>query len=130
MAGDEHYLLLCDHKKNILEKFCLGKLRYYQTPFSIENYKYQGYNESYQLEERMSDGRQNYSVLTLEIIKIISDSLLDEPLSDAEKEGYEDTKNAVEWINNILKQYKEKYFFSPILIPDSMHLVFYTEHDF
>jgi len=53
MAGDEHYLLLCDHKKNILEKFFLGKLRYYKTSFSMKNYQYEGYHKSYHIERKL-----------------------------------------------------------------------------
>jgi len=129
MAGDEYYIFLCDHKKKNIEEKYLGKLRYYNTKFSLKNYQYEGNNNFYEIEERMSDGESRYSVWTLYIIEKIRKSLLDEPLSAAEKEAYEDLKDTIDWIDNMLKKYSEQYFYSSDLVPGSIHILFYTDID-
>jgi hypothetical protein len=77
----------------------------------------------------MSDGESRYSVWTLYIIEKIRKSLLDEPLSAAEKEAYEDLKDTIDWIDNMLKKYSEQYFYSSDLVPGSIHILFYTDID-
>ena len=129
MAGDEFYIYLCDHTKKIVEERYLGKLRYHISKFSLQYYQYEGNNSFYEIEERMSDGQSRYSIWTKEIIDKIRKSLLDEPLSNDEKEAYEDTEDTVNWINNMLKKYIEQYFYSSDLIPGSIHIVFYTDVD-
>ena len=86
MAGDEFYIYLCDHTKKILEERYLGKLRYHISKFSLQYYQYEGNNSFYEIEERMSDGQSRYSIWTKEITDKIRKSLLDEPLSNDEKE--------------------------------------------
>jgi hypothetical protein len=129
MAGDEYSIYLCDHMKKILEERYLGKLRYYKNKFSLKNYQYTGNNTIYEIEERMSDGKNTYCVLTQDTISEIRNSLLEEPLSEGEKMAYEDTKEAIEWIDDVLCKYSETYVLSSILDSGSMHFVFYTNRD-
>jgi hypothetical protein len=130
MAGDTYYLYLCDDKKKILEDNYLGKLRYNSlNKFSLANYRFKGHCGIYEIEERKSDGEDIYCIFTNEIIDTIRNTLLDTPLSEGEKEAHEDTTDALEWIDNMLKKYKETYFFSSNLEPGSIHVVFYTDVD-
>jgi len=130
MAGDEYYLYLCNDKKKILEEKYLGKLRYYPNKFSLIHFKFKGHNGFYEIEERMSDGNEIYTILKSEDITQIQNVLLDTPLSEGEKEAYEDTEDAVIWINNSSKKYTDNsLIYSSNLEPDSFHFIFYTDVD-
>jgi hypothetical protein len=130
MAGDEHTLLLSDNSKKILEQLYLGKLRYYKNDFSLENYKYSGYDEHYKLEKRISNGKESYTVLNLSVINEMKKQLLETTLTEEEKEAYEEMEVALKWMETVLKKYKDEYEYSTVLKDKSIHFVFYTEHDF
>jgi hypothetical protein len=53
--------------------------------------------------------KNTYCVLTQHEINEIRNSLLDESLSEGEKMAYEDTKEAIEWIDGLLCKYSETY---------------------
>ena len=129
MAGDEYYIFLCDNNKKILEEIYLGKMRYNMNKFALVKYQYEGHNGIYEIEERISDDAICYSILSMDIIAQIHDSLLDTPLSEGENKAYKDTKRTIEWIDYILKKYSEKYIFSSNIEPGTMHLLFYTIRD-
>lgn len=129
MAGDEHTLFLSDNSKNILDKLYLGKLRYYRSDFSLENYKYSGYDQPYRVEKRMSNGKESYTVLHISVINEMKKQLLETTLTDEEKEAKEEMEVAVEWMENVLKKYNTTIY-STELVENSIHFVFYTEHDF
>lgn len=130
MAGDEYYILLNDNNKNTLAQLYLGKLRYYSNQFSLQKYRFLDDLGYYTMEQRLSDGRESYSILSMKEIYQIQNSLLAEPITEEEKEAYEDTKTAMEWIDNIFKEFGEKYNFSTDLNPNTMHLVFFVNCDF
>ena len=130
MAGDEYYLLLNDNNKNTLEQIYLGKLRYNSNQFSLRKYRYLDDLGYYTMEERLSDGRDSYSILSMKEIYQIQNSLLEEPITEEEKEAYDDSKTAMKWIDSVLKEFGEKYNFSTDLEPNTMHLVFFVDSDF
>jgi len=128
MAGVEYTLYLCDYTKKKLEISYLGKLRYNSiNKFSFQNYRFNGSNYKYEIEERMSDG-DLYNVFNLETIEEIRNLLLDKPLSESEKEAYEDTKEIMDWIDFFLTKYNT-YFYSEHLEEGSLHLLLYTDVD-
>lgn len=130
MAGDTYTLYLCDDTKKILEDKYLGKLRYNSVnKFSLQNYRCKGHGGIYEIEERRSDGEELYCIFTNEIIDTIRSILLDTPLSDGEKEAHEDTTDALNWMDVMLKKYNDIYFFSSTLEPGSIHFVFFTDVD-
>jgi hypothetical protein len=132
MAGDDFTLYLCDYTKKILEEKYLGKLRYKSlNKFSFQKYKYYGSNYKYEIEERMSEGDENYNVFSLKNINEISNNLLEmgTPVSECEKEAYEDTKDIINWIEFIIKKYSNTYFYSEHLEENSIHLLLYTNID-
>jgi hypothetical protein len=78
----------------------------------------------------MSDGNEIYTILKSEDITQFQNVLLDTPLSEGEKEAYEDTEDALMWINNSSKKYTDNsLIYSSNLEPDSFHFVFYTDVD-
>ena len=129
MAGDEFTLYFCDNTKKRLEEKYLGKLRYNSlNKFSFKKFKYKGSNYFYEIEERMSDGKIFYNVFTLETINDMGNILLDNPLSEGEKEAYEDTKDIIDWINFTMKKYSN-YFYSEQLEEGSIHLLLSIDVD-
>lgn len=130
MAGDEYYFLLNDNNKNTLAQLYLGKLRYYANQFSLQKYRFLDDLGYYTIDERLGDGRDRYSILSMKDIYQIQNSLSKEPITEEEKEAYDDTKIAIEWIDSVLKEFGEKYTFSTDLNPNTMHLVFFVEYDF
>jgi len=132
MAGDEHSLFLCNNSKKILERIYLGKFRYYRSDFSLEKYKYNGYDEPYKVEKRLSNGKESYTVLALSLIDEMKKQLLETTLTEEEKEAYEEMEVAVAWMENVFKKYTNEYgsIYSTELVENSIHFVFYTEHDF
>jgi hypothetical protein len=130
MAGDEYTLYLCDNNKEKLEEKYLGKLRYKSiNKFSFQKYKYYGSNEKYEIEERKSDGDYCYNVFTLETIQEIKKIVLNHPISDSEREAYEDIKDIIDWIDFVLKKYEKTYTYSEYLCKDSIHLLLCTDID-
>lgn len=119
-----------DNHKNTLAELYLGKLRYYSNQFSLQKYRFLDDLGYYRIEGRLSDGRNVYSILSANEIYQIQNSLLVEPITEEEKEAYDDTKTAIEWINSNLKEFGEKYNFSTNLNPNTMHLVFFVKCDF
>jgi hypothetical protein len=82
------------------------------------------------MEERISDGNNNYNVFNLETInKIKNILLLYKPVSPSEKEAYEDTKEIIEWIDFILNKYSNSFFYSEHLEEGSIHLLLITDVD-
>ena len=113
-----------------MEELYLGKLRYYKSDFSLENYKYRGDDHHYTFEKRISNGRQSYTVLSLSIMDEMKKQLLETTLSEEEKEAKEEMEVALKWMENVVKKYKDNYIYSTELIEKSIHFVFYTNHDF
>ena len=129
MAGDEFTLYFCDNTKKRLEEKYLGKLRYSSlNKFAFQKFKYKGSNSFYEIEERMSDGQIFYNVFTLDTINEVRSLLLDNPLSQGEKEAFEDTKDIRDWINLTIKKYSN-YFYSEQLEEGSIHLLLCTDVD-
>jgi hypothetical protein len=129
MAGDEFTLYFCDNTKKRLEEKYLGKLRYNSlNKFSFQRFKYKGSNSFYEIEERMSDGQIIYNVFTLETINDVRSLLLDNPLSEGEKEAYEDINDIIYWIDLIMKKYNN-FFYSEQLEEGSIHLLLSIDVD-
>lgn len=119
MAGDVSYLHVRDENKNILQQIYVGKLRY-SNKFSLGNWKYRGSSKLYDFEKRMSDGRTSYIVWSDETIDEIKNVINnDNPITKLEQEAYNDSKNVIEWIDEIKIKYKEQ----------NIHFVFITDVD-
>lgn len=119
MAGDVSYLQVCDENKNILKQIYVGKLRY-NNIFSLGNWKYMGSSKLYEFEKRKSDGRTSYNVWSDEIIDEIKYVINNyNPITKLEQEAYDDSKNVIEWIDEIKIKYKEQ----------NIHFVFITDVD-
>jgi hypothetical protein len=132
MVGDLHYIYIMDDDGNIVKELYLGKLRYWCSVFSLENYKYhddsrvydtKGNNESkgkYYNLVREASGKESYSVLHLDTINVIRNVLNDKPLNDEEEEAYEDTKIFINFIDKNLD----------IIKKNNYDVVFHTSHDY
>ena len=105
---------------NVINKYYLGKMRYWKSDFSMENYKYSG-NQRYKHLERKACGREKYSIIDLENIDKIRTILnSDKPINKEEQEAYDDTFEFIEFIDQNLKIIKENNY----------NVVFYTDYDF
>jgi len=126
MAGDISYLNIMDNNDNIIKQLYIGKMRYWSSKFSLENYKYHDDSEDYinngQYEHlrRKSCGRERYGVLNFITINKIRDILNDFPINLEEEEAYEDMKEFINFIDKNLDFIKIHNY----------NIVFYTEHDF
>ncbi len=121
MAGDVSYLRVCNEGKQVLDEKYIGKLRY-QNMFSMENYKYCGFRneDMYALEARMSDGRTSYCIWDEKTIGEIRTILSNcSPVARLEEEAYDDSRYALDWIDEMLIKYQEQL----------IHFVFVTDHD-
>jgi hypothetical protein len=132
MAGDVHYIYIMDNvnekddNEKIIKELYLGKMRYWNSEFSLSDYKYHddtriafGEGKYYRL-KRLDNGRSEYGVLNLNTIDKIRDMLKGEPITEEEEEAYDDTRNFINFVDENLEMIKENNY----------DVVFYTSKDF
>lgn len=117
------YIYIMDNEKIIKEMY-LGKMRYWNSQFSLTDYKYHDdsslYGFNYSHLERQDCGSSTYGVLNLNTINKIRKVLRDKPINKEELEAYEDTVRFIEFVDENLDMIKENNY----------NIVFYTSHDF
>lgn len=121
MAGDLHYIYIMDDDGNVIEELYLGKLRYWCSDFSLENYKY--YDDSrgkYYNLERQASGKELYKVLHINTVNDIRNILNGTPINEEEEEAYDDTKRFINFVDkNLVMISKNNY-----------NIVFHTSLDY
>ena len=131
MAGDVHYIYIMDNKKDdnkkIIKEMYLGKMRYWNSEFSLSQYKYHDDSSNflknvkgkYNLLERLANGSETYSVLNLNTINKIRSILNNKPITKQEEEAYQDTKDFIDFVDENLDMIKSNDY----------DVVFFTSHD-
>lgn len=132
MAGDLHYIYIMDNEKSdnvnekIIKELYLGKMRYWNSKFSLNDYKYHddtritfGEGKYYRL-KRLDNGRSEYGVLNLNTINKIREMLKGEPITKEEEDAYNDTERFINFVDENLEMIKKNNY----------DVVFYTSHDF
>lgn len=119
MAGDITYLSANDSSKNVLAEKYIGKMRY-NNLFALENFK-RGDNRLYELEYRLSDGKQSYDIIDNDIIEEIEKILQENsPITSLEQLAYNETESALEWIDKQNDKYHDI----------DIHFILRTSHDY
>lgn len=130
MAGDVSYLCVCknDNENTILDERYIGKLRYdnncHKNVFSMDQWKYIGHDGTFNYNEHRDKINNNryssYTLLTNKIIEemrfVISNF---NPETPSEQKAYEDTMDALEFIEEMKEKYKDSEY----------TFLFWTVHD-
>lgn len=121
MAGDEYYLEVRNHNKDILDEIYLGKLRY-NNMFVISNWRYESsydsiYMNYYEMEMRKRDNEIKYSIWNEKIIQDIRNVFNNnKPITQLEEETYDIMSDVIKWIDKMSLKYNDI----------SIHFVFLT----
>lgn len=121
MAGDEYYLEVRNHNKDILDEIYLGKLRY-NNMFVISNWRYESSYDSiyinyYEMEMRKRDNEIKYCIWNEKIIQDIRNVFNNnKPITKLEEETYDIMSDVIKWIDKMSLKYNDI----------SIHFVFLT----
>lgn len=130
MAGDISVLYICadDETNTVLEEHYVGKMRYdnFEHPniFSMWEWVYIGHDGTFRYNERrdqlMGNRYTSYSLLTDKVIDEMKRNIKNHvPETKGEKQAYEETTYAKEFIDEMKEKYK-----------DTPHnFLFLTQHD-
>ena len=121
MAGDIHLLLLMDNE-NIIKKLYIGKMRYWESMFSMIKYKYYCgcNNDKYSYLIRLSNGKEMYSVLDFKTINLMRTILQEnKPITTEEQNAYDDTESIISFIDENVE----------LITQNNYDIVLHTCHD-
>lgn len=126
MGGDKTWIYLMDDKDAIIKQLYIGKMRYWQSKFSLAKYKYQDdsrtmyYDGKYYHLTRQACNRERYGVLHFTTIDEMRVILKDSPINEEEKKAYEDMESCVEFIDENIDS----------INGNNYTIVIYTDHAF